>query len=91
MADVAPTVFRVIQVYGGLKEAFFTVATATAADVIKFTDIQRVVDVKMALLQTSTDGAAVPYTIGGTDDNEITIGAGPSAEAIVGRIVYRSY
>lgn len=91
MADIATDVFKVIQVYGGLKEAYFEVDSATAADVLKFTDDQRVTDVSMALIQADDDGTAVGYTIGGTDSNEITIGTGPSAEKIKGRIIYRSY
>jgi len=91
MADVNPDLFKVVQVYGGLKEAYFEVDSASAADVIKFSDIQRVDTVYMAVLQADDDGANVPYTVGGTDSNEITIGTGPSSEKVKGFIKYRAY
>ena len=90
MADINPSEFKVVQVYGGLKEALFKVTSATAADVVKFEDIQRVSGIEIVMLQDA-DGATVPYTITGTDDEEITIGTGPSAEPLKGIVKYRSY
>lgn len=90
MADIATSDFKVVQVYGGVKEAFFEVASATAADVLKFTDEQRVSGIKIVMLQDA-DGASVPYSVTGADDEEITIGTGPSAEPLKGIVKYRSY
>lgn len=90
MADIATSAFKVVQTYGGVKESYFEITSATAADVLKFTDEQRVSGIKFAMIQDA-DGVAVPYTITGTDDEEITIGTGPSAEPLKGIVKYRSY
>ena len=90
MADVATSEFKVVQVYGGIKESYFEILSATAADVLKFTTTERVEGIKFVMLQDAA-GAMVPYTITGVDDEEITIGAGPSAEPLKGIVKYRSY
>lgn len=89
MADVTPDVFRIIQSYGGLKEAYIEVDSCTAADVIKLA-ASNVAGIKMASFVLDT-GVAVPMVPAGTGNVDLTIGAGPSAEKIVGRVIFRSY
>ena len=87
MADVNVSTFTVVQNYGGLKKAVFTVTAATAADVLKFSNVS---GIKMVVLQDSATGSAFPYTITGTGDIDVTVGAGASADALVGEITYLS-
>ena len=87
MADVNVSTFTVVQNYGGLKKAVFTVASATAADVLKFSNVS---GIKLVTLQDSADGTAVPYTITGTDDIDVTVGTGPSSDALIGEVTYSS-
>lgn len=88
MAIVTPSVFTVIQSYGGMKEAYFEVAEATAADTIEFTG-HEVAGATLCVLQN--DGANVGAAISGDDDNIVTVGTGPSADKLVGRILYKEY
>lgn len=88
MAEVTPNVFTVIQSYGGLKEAYFEVASATAADTINFAG-HNVSGAKICILQD--DGAAVNAAISGDDANIVTVGTGPSEDKLVGRILYNEY
>lgn len=93
MADINPSVFKVVQSYGGLKEAYVE-STASAGDILKFTDTQNVKDVKICDIKNAdSDHANVTYTIGGTDNNEITIDPAGSLSSIsiVATIKYRAY
>lgn len=88
MAEVKPTVFKVIQSYGGLKEAYFETPAATAADTINFADN----NVEGAVIcDLQNDGVRVNSPISGDDSNIVTIGTGPDADVLVGRILFRSY
>jgi len=89
MTTIEPSVFKQLQAYGGLKEAYFEVEAATAADVIDFAD-NNVEGAKICIAQDS-DGAAVTGQICGDDLNTVIIGSGPNAEHIRGVIKYRSY
>jgi len=88
MADVIPTL-TIISSYGGQKFALYT-ATVTAADVLTFATLN-VEDIKTLTMHTTTAGTNVLGVIGGTDDNEVTVGSGPNAELVNGIIIYRSY
>ena len=84
MAVVTPSKFTVVQSYAGLKEAYFEV-TATAADTIDF-EANGVKGGKICILQDA--GAAVDAAISGSDLNIVTVGTGPSADDLVGRILF---
>jgi hypothetical protein len=89
MATITPDKYTVIQAYGGVKAVYFECNTASAADVIDFSG-KEVTDIVMCVLQADDDGAAVPYTVTGTDDSEVTIGAGPSAEKVKGILYFQA-
>ena len=90
MADVEPSVFKILTSYGGQKRAYFEVDVCTAADVLKLAD-SGVAGIKIAYAQLDTTRANVPMVPAGTGDVDLTIGAGPSAAKIVGEVVWRSY
>jgi len=88
MASLTPSVFKIVQSYGGMKEAYFEVESATAADTIDFSDDVET-DFKMVSLQDG-DGAAVSAAICNTTST-VTIGSGPSSEFLYGSVKYASY
>lgn len=90
MANVTPTVTKVLQSYGGLKEVYFEV-TGSATNVIVFDTKYDISGIKMIELQDSADGVTYPAKPSGTNDISITIGAGPSSDALIGRALFRSY
>lgn len=89
MSVIKPNVFKIVQSYGGLKESYFEVESATAADVIDFAD-NNVEGAKLVVLQDA-DGAAVSGKICGSDDNTVIVGTGPSAEPLHGTLKFRAY
>ena len=94
MADVVPDVFKIVQSYGGLKEAYFEVDVVTAADVIVFTAAGAVEGIQFKCVTADDDGAFIPCTISsssGTLKDQLVVGAGPAAEKVVGVIKFRSY
>lgn len=90
MATVTPTTFRVIQVYGGLKAAYFEVETISGGDVIDFSG-NNVSGIKLCILQNAANGNAENYTISGTDNDQVTLDSGSSATSVKGIVYYRSY
>ena len=90
MTNVEATNCKIIQSYGGLKSLWFE-ATVTAGDVITFPADFAVSGIKMAVMQDSADGVTYPAIASGTDDITLTVGTGPSADALVGTILFRSY
>ena len=86
--DVIPTVIM-LSSYGGQKTALFS-ATVSAADVLKFAS-EEVKGIKTLTMRAADDGANVTGVIGGDDNNEVTVGSGPSAETVNGTIIFRSY
>ena len=90
MANVTPTVTKILQSYGGLKEVYFEV-TGSANDVIVFDTKYGITGVKMVNLQNASTGAAYPATATGTDNINVKIGTGPSSTALIGRALFRSY
>ena len=85
-----PDTFKIIQSYGGVKEALFTVEDVTAADTIDFSDNNLVAsDIQFAHAQES-DGSFVELNVCATDET-VTVGSGPSAELIKGKINFREY
>jgi len=89
MSELTPATFTVIQSYGGRKEAEFTLASATAADTIDFSDYFSS-DATMCLMQQVDDGTVVGALICATDSS-ITIGSGPSSSLMIGKITYDQY
>ena len=87
MATRTPSAFKVIQVYGGLKAAYFEVETIAAGDSIDFSDY-KVSGVKICVLQDSSNGNAENYTI---SDDAVVLDSGSSATAVKGIIYYRAY
>jgi len=87
MATVTPSVFKIIQNYGGLKAAYFEVSSISAGDDIDFSN-HNVSGVKMCILQNSADGNAEKYTI---SNDKIVLDSGSSASAVKGIIYYRAY
>ncbi len=83
MADVTPSVFRVVQSYGGLKEAYIEVSEMDSDDVIVLED-NNVADVKEVVLfeEDDTTGRALlsfavddydPENVSPTYGNELTL------------------
>lgn len=89
MATITPDVFNTIQAYGGVKATYFECDTVTAADVIEFSG-KEVSDITLCVLHADDDGATVSYTITGTNDSQVTVGAGPSAEKLKGIIYWQN-
>ncbi len=87
MATVKPDVFKVIQVYGGLKAGYFEVDTIAAGDVIDFSD-DKVSGIKMCVLQNATDGNAEKHTVSGSS---VTLDAASTATSVKGIVCYRAY
>ena len=87
MATVTPNVFKVIQVYGGLKAAYFEVETISAGDSIDFSDY-KVSGVKFCVLQDSTNGNAENYTV---SNDAVVLDGASSATAVKCIIYYRAY
>jgi len=91
MSEITPSEFKIVQSYGGLKEAYFELDSATAADTIDFSDYEVTADdVKIATLQNNLTGAVVPVILCDTDST-VTVGSGPSATFCMGTIKFRDY
>ncbi len=89
MATITPDVYNVIQCYGGVKAVYFECDIVTAADVIEFSG-KEVTDITLCTLHADDDGANILYTITGTNDTQITVGTGPSAEKLKGIIYFQN-
>jgi len=91
MSEITPSEFKIVQSYGGLKEAYFELDSASAADTIDFSDYEvDSDDIAIGFLQSNIDGANVPVILC-TTDSTVTIGAGPSAQLCMGTIKFRDY
>jgi hypothetical protein len=89
MTAVKPNVFTIIQSYGGLKEAYYEVDSVTAADTLDFSETSAS-GFKDITASTADDGAVIPMVVCETDDT-ITVGAGPSADLLKGKVLFRDY
>ena len=91
MSEITPSEFKIVQSYGGLKEAYFELDSASAADTIDFSDYEVASDdVKIATLQNQLTGTVIPVLLCATDST-VTVGSGPSATLCMGTIKFRDY
>ena len=99
VANVTPSVFKIVQSYGGLKKAYFEVADMDSDDTILFTD-NNVVGIYYitAYEENDTSGRVLlsfiidDLTVPTTYANEVTLmTSGKSTIKVSGVILFRDY
>jgi len=92
MGDILADVFKIVQSYGGQKEAYFEVDSCDATDVLILT-ANNVTGLKISSVVLDATGVAVPCTFSSSSGvllDQIVIGAGPSTAKIKGIIKFES-